>query len=172
MQFLIAGGIALLAVMLMVGLWVTSQIREAVIRNSAGTTALYVDSVIAPLLPDMRKSEALSDSVKRALDETLDQGALGKRLVSFKLWGRDGKILYSKDPRLIGQMFEPSANLFHAFEGNVVAEFDQTGRHRKAEQEARASLCLRFTIPCASHGRATWLPYRNSTKSPTTSRQL
>jgi len=104
-QFVIVGGLCLLAVMLVVGLWVTSQIREGVISNSAGTTALYVDSVIAPLLPDMRKSQQLSEGVRRALDETLDQGALGKRLVSFKLWRRDGMILYAKDAALIGRRF-------------------------------------------------------------------
>ncbi|RVD34765.1 sensor histidine kinase, partial [Mesorhizobium sp. M4B.F.Ca.ET.019.03.1.1] len=92
LQFFIASGVGLLAAMLLVGLWVTSQIRDGVMRNSAATTALYVDSVIAPLLPDMRKSRELSDTVKRALDETLGQGALGKRLVSFKLWRRDGMI--------------------------------------------------------------------------------
>ena len=125
LQFLVAGGVGLLTVMLVVGLWVTSQIRQGVIRNSAATTALYVDSVIAPLLPDMRKSRELSDSVKQALDETLDQGALGKRLASFKLWRRDGTVLYAKDKTLIGKVFEPNANLDHAFNGNVVAEFNR-----------------------------------------------
>lgn len=125
LQFLVAGGVGLLAVMLVVGLWVTSQIRQGVIRNSAATTALYVDSVIAPLLPDMRKSRELSDSVKRALDETLDQGALGKRLASFKLWRRDGTVLYAKDAALIGKVFDPSDNLKAAFNGNVVAEFNE-----------------------------------------------
>ncbi|TPI37443.1 sensor histidine kinase [Mesorhizobium sp. B3-1-6] len=123
-QFVIAGGIGLLAVMLVVGLWVTSQIREGVMHNSATTTALYVDSVIAPLLPDLRKSRELDDSVKRALDETLGQGALGKRLVSFKLWRRDGMVLYSDDSALIGRTFPPNANLKSAFAGNVVAEYN------------------------------------------------
>lgn len=140
-QFFIVGGLGLLAVMMVVGLWVTSQIREGVIRNSAGTTALYVDSVIAPLLPDMRKSRQLSDSVRQALDETLDQGALGKRLVSFKLWRRDGMILYAKDAALIGRVFEPGPNLIHAFNGNVVAEFDNLDPYEKEEQkDTKASL--------------------------------
>lgn len=147
LQFVIAGGIALLAAMLVVGLWVTSQIREAVIRNSAGTTALYVDSVIAPLLPDMRKSEELSEGVKRALDETLDQGALGKKLVSFNLWGRDGKILYAKDPRLIGQVFKPSANLIRAFGGDVVAEFDRSDGSERQGQKATTSPLLEIYNP-------------------------
>lgn len=124
LQFLVAGGFGLLAVMLVVGAWVTSQIRDGVMRNSAATTALYVDSVIAPLLPDLRKSEELSESVKQALDETLGQGALGKRLVSFRLWRRDGTVLYAKDAALIGRRFNLTDNLRSAFDGNVTAQFD------------------------------------------------
>ena len=124
-QFVIAGGVGLLSVMLVVGFWVTSQIREGVIHNSAATTALYVDSVIAPLLPDLRKSRELDATIKRALDETLGQGALGKRLFSFKLWRQDGTVLYAKDAALIGRQFDPSANLRAAFAGNVVAEFNK-----------------------------------------------
>ncbi|MFB9982361.1 sensor histidine kinase [Mesorhizobium kowhaii] len=124
LQFLVAGGFGLLAVMLVVGAWVTSQIREGVTRNSAATTALYVDSVIAPLLPDLRKSQELSDSAKQALDETLGQGALGKRIVSFRLWRRDGTVLYAKDAALIGRRFDLTDGLRSAFQGNVVAQFD------------------------------------------------
>nr|WP_082222367.1 sensor histidine kinase [Mesorhizobium loti] len=133
--------------MLVVGFWVTSQIREGVIRNSAGTTALYVDSVIAPLLPDMRKSQQLSNSVRQALDEILDQGALGKRLVSFKLWRRDGTILYAKDPSLIGRVVQPGPNLVHAFGGNVVAEFDNLDPQERDEQKATSAPLLEIYNP-------------------------
>lgn len=135
LQFVVAGGFGLLAVMLVVGAWVTAQIQDGVIRNSAATTALYVDSVIAPLLPDLRKDQELSDSVKQALDETLGQGALGKRLVSFRLWSRDGTVLYAKETALIGRRFEPSSGLRSAFQGNVVAQldtFDETENNEKA----------------------------------------
>ncbi|WP_044548549.1 sensor histidine kinase [Mesorhizobium japonicum] len=134
LQFLVAGGFGLLAVMLVVGAWVTSQIRDGVIRNSAATTALYVDSVIAPLLPDLRKSETLSESVKQALDETLGQGALGKRLASFRLWRRDGTVLYAKDPTLIGRRFELTDDLRSAFQGNVTAQFDTFDETEGKEQ--------------------------------------
>ena len=134
LQFVVAGGFGLLAVMLVVGAWVTGQIRDGVIRNSAATTALYVDSVIAPLLPDLRKQRELSDSVKQALDETLGQGALGKRLVSFKLWSRDGTILYAKQTALIGRRFEPSNGLRAAFQGNVVAQFDTFDENESHEE--------------------------------------
>ncbi|QKC87759.1 sensor histidine kinase [Mesorhizobium sp. NZP2234] len=134
LQFLVAGGFGLLAVMLVVGAWVTTQIRDGVMRNSAATTALYVDSVIAPLLPDLRKSEELSEAVKQALDETLGQGALGKRLVSFRLWRRDGTVLYAKDAALIGRRFNLTDNLRSAFQGNVTAQFDTFDEDETKEQ--------------------------------------
>ncbi|MBN9220093.1 MAG: sensor histidine kinase [Mesorhizobium sp.] len=134
LQFLVAGGFCLLAVMLVVGSWVTMQIRDGVIRNSAATTALYVDSVIAPLLPDLRKSEQLSASVRQALDETLGQGALGKRLVSFRLWRRDGTVLYAKDASLTGRRFDLSDNLRAAFKGSVVAQFDTFDENESKEK--------------------------------------
>lgn len=124
-QFLLAGGLFSLSAMIVVGISVTSQIEAAVTRNSASATALYVDSVIAPLLPDMRRSEVLEESVAHALDETLGQGALGKRLQSFKLWRRDGTILYSTNKDLVGKRFPPSDNLRAAFAGDMVAEFDK-----------------------------------------------
>ena len=124
-QFLQAGGLVSLAAMVIVGISVTSLIEASVTRNSAATTALYVDSVIAPLLPDMQKSKVLGDTVIHALDETLGQGALGTRLLTFRLWSRDGTILYSKDKSQVGKRFEPSADLQAALTGKMVAEFDR-----------------------------------------------
>jgi len=121
----LAGGVVSLAAMVIIGILVTKLIEAGVTRNSAATTALYVDSVIAPLLPDMQRSEVLGDTITRALDETLGQGALGSRLMSFRLWRHDGTILYSNDKSLEGKRFEPSENLKAAFAGKMVAEFDQ-----------------------------------------------
>jgi signal transduction histidine kinase len=123
-QFLLVGGLVSLVATLIVGPFVTSLIEDAVTRNSGAATALYVDSVIAPLLPDMQASDDLSDSVKQALDETLGQGALGKRLMSFKLWRPDGTILYSNTKAQIGQKLPISDGLRTALTGKMVAEYD------------------------------------------------
>ncbi|NOV19702.1 sensor histidine kinase [Ensifer sp. NM-2] len=113
--------------MVLVGAFVSRLIEEAVTRNSAATTALYVDSVIAPLLPDMQTTQILDGGVARALDETLGQGALGDRLVSFRLWRADGTVLYSSDEAQIGKRLELSDELRTAFSGRMVALFDQSG---------------------------------------------
>jgi signal transduction histidine kinase len=123
-QFLLAGGLVSLIAMAVVGAVITKVIEAAVTRNSGAAAALYVDSVIAPILPDMRKSEILSDPVTRALDETLGQGALGERLLSFRLWRNDGTILYSKEKSLTGRRFDPGGDLGKAFAGRLVARFD------------------------------------------------
>lgn len=64
-QFLLAGGAVLLAGMFTIGIWVTTQIEAGVTRNTAAATALYVDSVIAPLLPDIQEGQTLSQGARR-----------------------------------------------------------------------------------------------------------
>lgn len=122
-QFLLAGGLVSLAAMLLVGAFVTSLIEAAVTRNSAASTALYVDSIIAPLLPDMKTSNTLDDATTRALDETFNQGALGGKIISFRLWRADGTVLYSTDKDMVGKRFGPSEDLQQAFSGQMVAHF-------------------------------------------------
>ncbi len=114
-----------LVAMVLVGAFVSSLIEDAVTRNSAASTALYVDSVIAPLLPDMLAAQELDDTVSRALDETLEQGALGNRLISFRLWRADGTVLYSNDKSMQGKRFELNDDLKAAFSGKMVAQFNR-----------------------------------------------
>ncbi|WP_149763409.1 sensor histidine kinase [Neomesorhizobium albiziae] len=136
-QFLLAGGVVSLAAMVAVGLLVTKLIETGVTRNSAAATALYVDSIIAPLLPDMQTNEVLGDTVTRALDETLGQGALGRRLVSYKLWRRDGTILYSKDKSVVAIRLEMNQDLARAFAGDMTARFE---RIEDIESEAERAI--------------------------------
>jgi len=142
-----AGGLVSLVTMAVVGAVVANVIEDGVTRNAAASTALYVDSVIAPILPDMQKSDFLTEPVRHALDETLGQGTLGQRLLSFRLWRRDGTVLYSKNGTLTGKRFDPNSNLQEAFAGNLVAEFDQVeDAESEAERDSGQSL-LEIYVP-------------------------
>ncbi|MBL8895029.1 MAG: sensor histidine kinase [Rhizobiales bacterium] len=123
-QFLLAGAGVLLAGMLVIGFWVTRQIEDGVVRNSAAATALYVDSIIAPLFPDLEGKRILSEGARRALDETLAKGELAQRVAFFKIWVADGLVAYSSEPNLIGKSFEPTESLRQAWAGRVAAEFN------------------------------------------------
>jgi hypothetical protein len=105
LQYGIAGGVVLACAMVAVGFWVTRVIEDSIKSNAASATALYVDSVIAPLLPELREDKPLDAGVEQALNEVLLQGALGDRLASFKIWRRDGRVLYALDAAIIGQHF-------------------------------------------------------------------
>ena len=73
-------------------------------------------------------------------DKTLEEGALGTKyrdiekalsflgiagLVRIKIWNRDGEIIYSDSPELMGQTFPIEQDLAEAFEGVVVSEISQ-----------------------------------------------
>lgn len=146
-QFLFAGGVVSFAAMILIGSFITSLIEAAITRNSAASTALYVDSVIAPLLPDMQTTELLSDPVSRALDETSAQGALGGRLISFRLWRSDGLILYSNDKNLTGKKFALNDNLKTAFAGKMVAEFDKVDDAESTAERASGKPLLEIYNP-------------------------
>ncbi|EJZ21224.1 sensor histidine kinase [Rhizobium sp. Pop5] len=135
-QFFIAGGFISIVAMFLVGLLVTHLIQDAVIHNSAAATALYVDSVVAPLLPDMQTESLLDEGSAQALDETLGQGALGKRLVSFKLWRSDGTILYSNEKELVGRKFPVNDKLQRAFTGSLVARYEIASDPESTEERA------------------------------------
>ncbi|TGT51159.1 sensor histidine kinase, partial [Mesorhizobium sp. M00.F.Ca.ET.170.01.1.1] len=83
----------------------------------------------------------------RALDETLGQGALGKRLVSFKLWRRDGTILYSKNAELIGKQIKPNANLVAAFAGNVMVKYNKLEDEEDDEERSMNAPLLEIYNP-------------------------
>lgn len=124
-QFFVAGGVVTIGSVLIVSLFVTRMVAQTVTRNAAATTALYVDSIIAPILPDLTQAQMLDSSIERALDETLNQGALGRRLVSFRLWRDDGTIVYSNDKELMGRKLPRSADRLAALNGQLVANFEQ-----------------------------------------------
>jgi hypothetical protein len=91
---------------LVVGAWVGHQIGESVLQRTAGITALYVDSVVGPHLQSLALDDHwLVPADKDALDRLMSQTGLGQRVVFFKVWSVDGRILYSPDRSLIGQQF-------------------------------------------------------------------
>lgn len=127
MQFLSMGGAVSVCAMILIGAFISDRIEDTVTSNAAATTALYVDSVIAPLLPDMQRNEVLDDTTARALDETLGQGALGDRLLLFRLWRSDGTLLYANNGAAAGTRRPLDDMLKTAFSGQMAARFMESG---------------------------------------------
>jgi hypothetical protein len=146
-RFALTGGFVMLLGMAAIGSWVASRIEEGVTRNTANATALYVESVIAPLSQELTRPDGLSASAARALDEVLANTPLGRRVVSFKLWQRGGRIVYASNPDLAGQVFPPTDDLTAAWSGKVVANFDALGDDEDASERATGVPLLEIYSP-------------------------
>ncbi len=146
-QFFIAGGVLSVGTMIAIGALLTHVIEDAVIRHTGATTALYVDSVVAPILPDMQTEDLLEEGSAQALDEALTQGELGKRLVSFKLWRRDGTILYSNEKSLVGRKFPVNDKLRQAFSGSLVARYEVASDPESQEERNLATPLMEIYNP-------------------------
>jgi signal transduction histidine kinase len=90
---------------------------------------------------------ALTDGVLRGdpealarLDELVQSRILGESVVRVKIWGRDGTILYSDEPALIGERFEFEAEYLELFEtGGADAEISDLSKpeNRFERQEGK-----------------------------------
>ena len=105
-QRFMLGSLAILAIgMAVIGAWVTSQIEEGVVDRTAATTALYVDSLVAPPLQDLAESDTLTPESVDRLDWLFADTPLGQEVVVFQVWDPTGRIVYSTVPSLVGQQF-------------------------------------------------------------------
>jgi signal transduction histidine kinase len=146
-QFLLAGAIVMIAAMIFVGNWVVQRIEDAVVQNSASSAALYMESFISPLGQELEETDTLSAPARQALAEIFDGTALGERVVSYKIWMSNGRIVHASDPALIGQTFEPSDALRQAWAGNVAASFEDLNDLEDAAEAALGVSLLEVYSP-------------------------
>lgn len=146
-KFAIAGSVVLLAGMVVIGLWVTRQIEDGVIRNTAASTALYMDSFVEPLVQEIAHRDILSPQVRKELDGLLEETAIGQRIVSFKIWKRGGLIAYSSRAEIIGKVFPTTRSLERAWAGEVVGEIDSLEDEEDALERAAGFPLLEMYSP-------------------------
>jgi signal transduction histidine kinase len=125
-QRFMLGSLAILAIgMTGIGAWVTSQIEEGVVDRTAATTALYVDSLVAPPLQDLAESDRLDPESIDRLDWLFADTPLGQEAVVFQVWDPTGQIVYGTVPSLVGQEFPIEGDLARALAGEVSAEIGE-----------------------------------------------
>lgn len=118
-QFMFASCVVLVCCMAGVGWWVSREIQAGVLHETAATTALYMNSFVAPLIQELARQDHLSAEHIESLDNLVRDTPLGQEVLSFKIWNREGQIVFSTNPYLIGQEFPPSQGAAHAWKGNV-----------------------------------------------------
>jgi signal transduction histidine kinase len=146
-QFALAGGVVMALATAAVGYFVSSRIEAVVVSNTANATALYMESFVAPLTQDLARSEALSPESRGQIGRLLAGTALGKRVVSFKIWRPGGLLVDASNTALVGQSFPPTENLKLAWAGEVRADFEDTGDPEDSNEDALGVPLLEIYSP-------------------------
>ena len=123
-QFMLASLIILVASMLGIGWWVGRQIEIGVMNRTSGETALYVDSFIDPPLQELGQGADLAPEHIAALNKLVEQTPLGQHIVAFKVWDTHGKVVYSTNPELIGQVYPIKEELQRSIDGEVTSDIN------------------------------------------------
>jgi signal transduction histidine kinase len=147
-RFNVASFLIMLIGTVVVGRWLGGQIKTSIINQSASTTALYLDSLVTPNIQELAHSESLTAEHAANLDNLLKNTDLGHQVVAIKVWSREGKILYSNSPSLIGRVFLPEAKeLAPAWEGSVLAEISDLQADENVEERLLYDRLLEIHIP-------------------------
>jgi len=146
-QFALMSSVVLLGGMVTIGAWVAEKIETSVTVNTAVNTALYIESFVAPHAQELATVDRLGETGELALDQLLDETALGKRIASFKIWKPGGLIAYSSRKSIIGKSFPETDHLKRAWEGNITAEFDTLEDEEDAQERAAGIPYLEMYSP-------------------------
>ena len=109
-----AGAVLVLVVAAVVGVLAARKLAERQAVNDAANTAdLLAEAVVQPVVTD---SLATGDATAaQTLDDALQDYLAHSSLVRVKVWTRDGVIVYSDEPRLLGQRYQLSADAREVF---------------------------------------------------------
>ncbi|MGH7461465.1 MAG: sensor histidine kinase, partial [Longimicrobiales bacterium] len=179
-QFLITSLPVLLGAMLVIGALVSREVEEGVVNRLGGVTGLYVESFVAPHAQTLVHADDLSEAERDALGKLLRNTPLGERIVAFKVWRPDGRLLYSRNPEMIGRKFPIEAGLQTALGGNVHSGISTLSSEENESEAGKWRQLIETYVPIHGDGtgkvvavaefyqttdeleREAWLARRNS----------
>lgn len=146
-QFMLTSLVVLVTSMVAVGWWVSREIEAGVVQRTAATTSLYVESFVAPNLTDRVEVEGLPPDRIGALSRLLADTPLGREIVVFKLWAPNGRVLFSTETEMIGQVYPIKPELAAAAGGSVVSEISTLEDEENGLERDRFSSLLETYSP-------------------------
>jgi signal transduction histidine kinase len=136
-----------------IGWWVNRQIESQVVERLAATTAVYVENFLEPQLQDLTNLTSLPAARIKALGGMLHDTPLGTLVVQFKVWGRNGLVLYSSNAEQIGKQFPVDTDLGRAWKlGLVSADLSSLSRAENAGEQKPEGRLLETYVPVRERG--------------------
>jgi signal transduction histidine kinase len=127
-------------------------IETSAINRTTSVTALYVESFVAPELQSLATSPDLSQSEIDSLQRLLNDTPLGQRVVSFRIWSKDGRVLYSPFAELIGRQFDMSGERGESAQGAVIGDISDLSDPENAYERERWSRLIEIYLPVRATG--------------------
>ena len=136
----VLAAITAVVVALALGAVAARQLAEGeAVREAAERADLIVNTALEPVLTD-RLAAGDADAL-RALDRVVREQLIGHPLVRVKIWSADGQVLYSDEPRLMGQRFPLSEDHREALaDGQTRAEVTDLGPSENQFERGRGKL--------------------------------
>jgi diguanylate cyclase (GGDEF)-like protein len=142
------------------------QIRDRALSNTIASAELLSGTIADSQLRPADLASGRIDPVRlRELDAALAQAHAQNRIARFKIWSREGRILYSDDHAAVGKKFEIEADLGQAINGKTHADVthgqaaEQAGE-RKLGALLEAYVPLRFSAGARPAGAfEIYVPY-------------
>ncbi|WP_457112631.1 sensor histidine kinase [Marmoricola sp. URHA0025 HA25] len=135
-----AGAVAVLVLSALVGVLAARKLAERQAVNDAANTAdLLAEAVVQPILTDAVPTG--DPAAIAALGTALEQYVSASTLVRIKIWTRDGRIIYSDEPRLVGEQFDLGAEEREVFSHpRTVAEVSDLQKPENRFERGRGRL--------------------------------
>jgi signal transduction histidine kinase len=151
-QFVVASFPIFLISTLLIGSWVSKKIENGVAHRLGGVTALYVESFIGIYLQSAARGGDLTAQDQAALQSILTGTPLGKKIVAFKVWNREGKILYSQNSSIIGKSFPIEHGLADAYAGNIHSEISEFSHTEHVTEQSGGDRLIETYVPIRAPG--------------------
>ena len=151
-RYLLASFPVVVVLVLFLGWWVNRSIEEQVIHNTAANVALYVQGFLSPALQGLSERDYLTDQEVDQIQELLTNTPLGHEILSVKVWKEGGLVVYYSRQALVGQRFEPTANLISAWHGKVAGEFNRLKDEEDSKEAKLDTPLLEIYSPVRQHG--------------------
>ncbi len=151
-RFLLSSLIVLGLGMVGLGLFTGRQIEEGVVHQTGATTALYVESFVSPNLQELQSTDSISQEHLEALGRLLEDTPLGKQIVAFKVWGANGRVIYSTESSAIGQVYPMHEGLRIATGGQVSSKISELTEDENAPERGRYRRLLETYAPVHLQG--------------------
>ncbi|HEX7472659.1 MAG TPA: histidine kinase, partial [Candidatus Limnocylindrales bacterium] len=151
-RFLLTYGIMLTVATVAIGFWVGQQIEDGVLNRTAAVTAVYIHSFVAPEVQSLTTQPTLDSGEQAALARVLAGTELGQRLVGFRIWSRDGTVVYSPIAQLVGQRFPLIGSRARSFEGAVTVDISDLSDPENVFERQRYSRLVEMYVPILQNG--------------------